>query len=221
MRRNTLFVQKQHNKAIACRDSFNHYAEVMHQIQEERKHLPEAIQEQSSRLASFLAEHDGVFGFVPELFTHNTHPHQQPQPQPQPQMQMQPQMQPQPQPPPLMSFPASSQQPLEPMDLVPRSEELCAICQEHLGRRAMKLGCMHSFHEQCISEWAMHADYPSCPVCRSSLECVSCLDSLIGIDDAVAYTCSCSYCKDCATLLCSEGNMCAQHDVVLKRYRQN
>ena len=49
-------------------------------------------------------------------------------------------------------------------------EDICAICCDKLERGVVQLaGCVHVFHETCVSEW-FDRTYPviCCPICKSS-----------------------------------------------------
>lgn len=46
----------------------------------------------------------------------------------------------------------------------------CCICLDGMEADAVRLcKCAHTFHRKCIQRWLMHADEPSCPLCKAAL----------------------------------------------------
>src|SRR3989338_2706289 len=63
---------------------------------------------------------------------------------------------------------------LEDQDVNPSCEEVCSICLEKLGKKALAKrvkSCKHSFHPLCLLKWL--EDKHSCPVCRHPISSLS------------------------------------------------
>lgn len=49
------------------------------------------------------------------------------------------------------------------------SEKECTICLDPIGEIECKLNCGHSYHFECIKEWAYYRNNNNCPQCRGSI----------------------------------------------------
>jgi len=46
---------------------------------------------------------------------------------------------------------------------------VCSICLEIIGDSKCELGCKHSYHFDCIQEWAFLKNNNNCPECRRNI----------------------------------------------------
>jgi hypothetical protein len=49
------------------------------------------------------------------------------------------------------------------------SDKECIICMDKIGDQECKLNCGHSYHYECIKEWAYTRGNNSCPQCRGAI----------------------------------------------------